>query len=1452
MKRIRFTLAMMAFVLFSITVNAHDFKAGRIFYEIISEEDGTIAVTYEGTDKYNPDSYYTGEIRIPDHVSYYGRRYTVTRIGERAFMNCDSLISVSLPESIERIERLAFDGCRNLKEIKMPSKANHIGSGAFNSCKQLEAIRIPEGVTILYYTTFWDCNNLKSIILPNSLTTIENGVFVDCDSLSTITFPDSLVKIGNYTFGYCDALDSITIPASVTDIGTEPFGYCNNLKSLQVAEGNPKYDSRDNCNAIIETATNKLAVGCAATIIPEGITTLGTYAFCGIYLPEIVLPNSIQVIEKMAIRECTLQSPLIIPDGVKRMDEYALYINTVDSIIVRGQIARIEKNTFEGCTSTDVIDLPESVEYIGDGAFARCASLNKLICRATTPPQCGSGAFDGMNRNSTLEVPEESVSLYENANGWKSFLNIKSIGSTDVVELPDSNRNIVKKGHGTYYATEDGECTYLFSYDYNAYIERLDSTEYFKWYGWNPIVIDVDTIGPNAFVGCSFNDGQVIYLTEKVKVICKDAFTRINIRPRITADVQITDNLTLVFEGAKPPRIADNKIMDYTSNSCYINFVVPDLDTYIKSDLQWTYTQIMTIEDLLNGRPSLVSWITALETAEADVVVDFDKLAPSGAPMMYATVRPRKEVPVRIGTEGDTIYSPAPVWQNYKMQVQVVNDDGRQYFGGEWRCGADEQCNLTIELSNLPDSNYVYFLSRCIAPHVASSSWTRTKVQIRKEEPKTYLVTEGKEWQFRYFVAQYIRDVTYKLSGDTIIDGHTYKKEWVMGWNGSSQMELTQGFLREENGKVYRKEYNKEEYLWFDYNANIGDTIFYENSFVKVVGHSDTTIICNGVSRTYKGVDVQVGGYDVNISTPDSSTNYEHFLFPGYIATFYEELGLFTTGDIVRSPSFNMEGCVGYLLYVKQGDTILYQREEEKEEPILPIAVDGMEWNVQIRATGWDGEENLDDVSHTRVVRTWIDGDTIVHGKICKKVYTQTKKLWDNSIEELKVEYCWQDGDKFYKNGKLMFDFGLQVNDVFALNASDYLKVLAVGDTVLADGITRKYLFLVEEGNVPNEYSSDYWIEGIGSLAAGIHTNNPFRDGARLTLQSCSYNGEYIYDKNLPDPSRPTTKRGYGIYHGDTYLHAYTINEAEAVTDSTDFAYWNDKTVIYFDVDTIGPNAFSGATFRQGQILYFTERLNTIFKDAFTDVNIVPRTSKEMLVSDDLTLVFAGANPPGIDKNYIMDYADSTCHINYVVPDLETYIKDDIQWTYTTLMTIDDFVRGYISPENEVTVSDTTEADASVDNANAGEVGPTVPPTIRASVRPRGDIPVRIGEGENKDIYSRAPAWQYYTVEVVVTDCHADTLYTASQECRAHGQCDFVIELPYYPDGGYVYLHSRSIDMFGRATEWAVLKVQVDTAIDELLQPGTPNVYYDLQGRPVANPTRGIYIRNGRKVVVAR
>ena len=1367
-------------LLLPLLASAHDFEVDGIFYQIISEEDRTIAVTYEGTNKYSPDSYYAGEIIIPEHVSYSGNEYTVTRIGERAFMNCDSLTSVSLPESIERIEDSAFSSCYDLTEIRMPSKANHIGTGAFNSCKKLDSIRIPEGVTILYYTTFWGCTNLKSVILPNSLLTLENGVFVDCDSLSTITLPDSIVKIGNYTFGYCDALDSITIPASVTDVGTEPFGNCNKLKFLQVAEGNPKYDSRDRCNAIIETATNKLVVGCAATTIPEGITTIGTYAFCGYFIPEIVLPASLETIEYMGIRECTFRSSLIIPEGVKRMDEYALYYNIVDSIIVHGQVSRIEKNTFDLCTHTEVIDLPESIEYIGDAVFDKCTSLNKLICRATTPPQCGSKIFKGINKNCTLEVPEESLSLYESTDGWKDFICIKAIGTADVVELPDSNRNIVKRGHGTYYTTEEGVCTYLFSYDFNTYTEILDSTEYIQWNRWSPIVIDVDTIGPNAFAGCSFDNGQVIYLTERVKVICKDAFSRINIRPRITADAQVTDNLTLVFEGNNPPSIADDKIIDYTNTSCHINFVVPNLESYIKSDYQWTYTQIMTIDDLLRGRVSSENRIYTFETTESDIVVDFDKLAPSGAPIMYASVRPGKKVPVRIGTDGDTIYSPAPAWQKYTMQVMVVNDEGSQYFGGEWKCGGNEQCDLTIELFRLPDSNYVYFVSRCLDDRGITPQWTRTRVELTPQESKPYLVTEGKQWAV-CVTGTLLRPnqttFTYRLQGDTIINSKRYLIEHesydmhLNGWIPSGH------YMREEDGKVYRKYGRKKETILLDYNMQVGDTLRYNDrtdgmgniiddyyTYVCLVGVRDT-ILPNGDGVLRRCYDAVIGEY---AQGEYHSTNWE--------ATFVEDIGWLDTG--LSDEIFFTSGCGKELLYVKQDNTMLYQKEK---------------------------------------------------------------------------------------------------------------------------GV--------------------YWI--------GNHVN-----------------------------WRPLTKRGYGLYHSDSYLYAYTLDEAAGVTDSTDFARWNDRTVIRIDVDTIGHNAFAGATFRQGQIICFTERLNTIFKDAFTGINILPRSSQEAAITDDLTLVFEGANPPGIDKNSIIDYSDSTYHINFVVPDIATYIAEDIQWTYTTLMTIEDLLRGQISPENEVTVSDSTEVqvnvDASEDNTNTNDL------VVVVEARPRKDIPVRIGDGENKDIYSRAPAWQRYTMELKVTDSQETVLFEDAQECNAEEGCVFEVALSAYPEDGVVYLHTRSTDMFNRSTEWMVQKASLyrngeegyyftdvnvnldkhgaeekltatitgdsiritgyylsncageltceayaktdeialifydeplancvgihyvdftipllttpveaiyvvasydqsvlmeveilpEGAVDKLVLSGKDAPYYDLTGRRVAHPTRGVYIRNGKKVIL--
>ena len=364
-------------------------------------------------------------------------------------------------------------------------------------------------------------------------------------------------------------------------------------------------------------------------------------------------------------------------------------------------------------------------------------------------------------------------------------------------------------------------------------------------------------------------------------------------------------------------------------------------------------------------------------------------------------------------------------------------------------------------------------------------------------------------------------------------------------------------------------------------------------------------------------------------------------------------------------------------------------------------------------------------------------------------------------------------------------------------------------------------------------------MTGIGSLVSiAMHNNTLYLYTTENGIHSLKVEDE-------SEPSLPSTKRGYGIYHGDSYLYAYTINEAEAVTDSTDFARWNEKTVIYFDVDTVGTNAFTNAIFRQGQILYFTERLNCIMPDAFTNILMLDEKQTEETPFGDLCIVFNG-NAPSIDKSSISNYADTTYRITYVVPDLAAYIENDIQWTYSQLVTIDDFVKGYISPENEVIVNDSTEMDVKNDMDNTNTPNNV---DLVVNARPRKDIPVRIGEGENKDIYSRAPAWMRYTMELRITDIEGTELYAGEMQCSAYGECQFNVSFT-CPANNIIHIYSRSIDMFGRATAWAVTTFNLDTSIDPIVAPNTDAPYYDLQGRPVANPTRGIYIKNGRKVVL--
>ena len=676
---------------------------------------------------------------------------------------------------------------------------------------------------------------------------------------------------------------------------------------------------------------------------------------------------------------------------------------------------------------------------------------------------------------------------------------------------------------------------------------------------------------------------------------------------------------------------------------------------------------------------------------------------------------------------------------------------------------------------------------------------------------------------YEYYSSHRITPISYSLGTDTVIDGELGQTLYREG--------VYQGTFITKGESVWFKPskeliwwYNNEEeeippFLLYDFSLQVGDTIYYSYQGLLGYTHEKTEEYdhCLVVKATHKVYGRKVIDFD----------DGEQWI---------EGIGSIREPFLERwRPRLVGPGNTYESIYQVVADSATIWFKGELANPnIEPWIKTGMTWT--------ENKQNN-------------EGDKFVKRQIkvgAESLPGRFRISGSSPFSELQVI-----NNKVYGSGMdnfiLCYDFSLAKGDKVSLlnyywygidNSTykyDHCYVTNV-DTVVYYGVPRKRVTLSGD-------REDVWVEGIGSLTRVFPVDNV--DGIQShtaffsELIECSYNGELLYRKNAPEMTRPTTKRGYGIYHGDSYLYRYTINEAEAVTDSTDFARWYDKTVIYFDVDTIGPNAFSGATFRQGQILYFTERLNTIFKDAFTDINIIKHTSQESLMSDDLTLVFAGANPPGIDKNHIMDYADSTYRINYVVPDLKTYIRNDIQWAYTTLMTIDDFVQGYVSPENEVTVNDSTETDVNLqpDTNQDGNIDLVV------HARPRKEIPVRIGEGENKDIYSRAPAWMRYTMELRITDTEGTELYAGKMPCSAYGECQFNASFA-CPANNIIHIYSRSIDMFGRATEWAVTTINLDTSIDPIVAPNTDAPYYDLQGRPVAHPTRGIYIKNGRKVVL--
>ena len=191
---------------------------------------------------------------------------------------------------------------------------------------------LSKDVKILGAMAFEACTRLTEVIIPDTVEKIMWSAFNGCQSLTTIDIPESVTYIGSCAF-YETGLTSIMIPKSVISIADAAFSYKNNLEVIIVDEDNPVYDSRDNCNAIIETATNKLISGCNTTTIPDSVTTIGAHSFYMLEnLKTITIPDSVTNIETYAFYGCLNLNNVYIPNSVETIASNTFYLSTNNNI----------------------------------------------------------------------------------------------------------------------------------------------------------------------------------------------------------------------------------------------------------------------------------------------------------------------------------------------------------------------------------------------------------------------------------------------------------------------------------------------------------------------------------------------------------------------------------------------------------------------------------------------------------------------------------------------------------------------------------------------------------------------------------------------------------------------------------------------------------------------------------------------------------------------------------------------------------------------------------------------------------------------------------------------------------------------------------------------------------------------------------------------------------------
>ena len=424
---------------------------------VATETDITIGSEYDGLTVTNIGSLAFDNENITSVII----PYTVTTIGAEAFKGCTSLKSVYLPETITEIGACAFEDCTSLESIEIPPKVKSLYY-TLNGCKSLKELKLHEGFTTFDYYAILYCTNLSELHLPSTVRefdrfsisqeyikdvyfagTIEqwatcrkyfsqNGWWIDeYNPLRYANFHinadlknvvlSNLISIAEGGLGYIREMESIYIPASVSGIGHGAFYGCINLQRITIDENNKYFKAEGNC--VISKSSNTLIVGCAGSVIPNGVTSIGEYAFSGSGVESVDIPEGVTTIGKAFFGSTKLKN-VTLPNSLTSLGSYTFASTKLDTLVIPDSITVIPYYCFAQ-TYLNKIVFGKYTTTIEDRAFywnggAKVMDFSKL--ETDTAPSLGSD-YDAISQVGEVIVPDR---LYDSfLSKWPAWITAK-------------------------------------------------------------------------------------------------------------------------------------------------------------------------------------------------------------------------------------------------------------------------------------------------------------------------------------------------------------------------------------------------------------------------------------------------------------------------------------------------------------------------------------------------------------------------------------------------------------------------------------------------------------------------------------------------------------------------------------------------------------------------------------------------------------------------------------------------------------------------------------------------------------------------------------------------------------------------------------------------------------------------------------------------------------------